>query len=70
VNFFLVFFALATILSGAALLARAAVAANRRRRKARAAKADSVTLGRWSARDTDPAAFMAERIRKAASSDV
>ncbi|MFF2549219.1 hypothetical protein ACFVUY_42590 [Kitasatospora sp. NPDC058063] len=28
------------------------------------------TLGRWSAAATDPAAFMAERIRRAAGSDV
>ncbi|MFI9332632.1 hypothetical protein ACIGZJ_34505 [Kitasatospora sp. NPDC052868] len=34
------------------------------------AEESGATLGRWSARNTDPAAFMAERIRKAASSDV
>ncbi|MGW7582764.1 hypothetical protein ACWGKU_29415 [Kitasatospora sp. NPDC054768] len=37
--------------------------------RAPAEEADA-TLGRWNARDTDPAAFMAERIRRAAGSDV
>ncbi|MFI9788497.1 hypothetical protein ACIHEI_34035 [Kitasatospora sp. NPDC051984] len=44
---------------------------HRRRARARAlAEEAGATLGRWSATRTDPAAFMAERIRKAASSDV
>ncbi|MEU9044559.1 MULTISPECIES: hypothetical protein [unclassified Kitasatospora] len=43
----------------------------RKKAEARAsAEETDATLGRWSARNTDPAAFMAERIRRAAGSDV
>ncbi|WP_031078549.1 hypothetical protein [Streptomyces sp. NRRL WC-3742] len=68
----LYFFAAATAVPALVLLLWS-LKQHRRKADARAsseAEETGAALGRWSARNTDPAAFMAERIRKAASSDV
>ncbi|MGA5823533.1 hypothetical protein ACPC54_37420 [Kitasatospora sp. NPDC094028] len=63
----LCFFAGATAVPALVLLLWAI---KQHRKKPASAEEADATLGRWSARNTDPAAFMAEQIRKAASSDV
>ncbi|MFF2549082.1 hypothetical protein ACFVUY_41875 [Kitasatospora sp. NPDC058063] len=64
---FFTFFAAATAAPALVLLLWALKQC--REKTAPAEEADA-TLGRWSAQNTDPAAFMAERIRRAAGSDV
>ncbi|GAA2984517.1 hypothetical protein GCM10010519_18680 [Streptomyces lactacystinicus] len=66
---FFTFFAAATAAPALVLLLWALKQCREKTAPAPAEEADA-TLGRWSAAATDPAAFMAERIRRAAGSDV
>ncbi|MBD0673476.1 hypothetical protein [Streptomyces sp. CBMA156] len=63
----LCFFAAATAVPALVLLLWAI---RQHRKKPASVEEADATLGRWTAASTDPAAFMAERIRRAAGSDV